>query len=797
MKKYHEIILSFVNSKNEQESLRYENKLLISSAIPILIFISALNMALYVVFPQSGILNSLINSVSYLVLAGMLYLISRLFRSERMVSNLIVVFLILLVVFIVWRYYITIGPAVWTIIFIIMIFAMISNNRFTLSALSVSLFVIGIYLWSKDYPYDMENVYYASQFIAFAILFIISAVVQSANIERYKKIKHYLGESEMISKISADFITVNSENLDEKVNAMLEQSGKYLGVDRAVIFLLTKNQKNMIYAYEWCTDGQQPKSSMYESYDVESRAEWVDQIQNKTVWIIPNVDALDEKEAPGKKNLQELNVKAMISMPIEVGGTVYGTLICQSHTRNLNWKGEHTKILGVLTNFLSDIFLKVESEEKINTMAYNDMLTGLPNRGYFNMKLEQAIAEASEKHTQVAVVFIDLDAFKSINDSMGHEGGDAILKIVGQRLGSRLPPGGIAARFGGDEFILMIPQVKDLDFLRLTMADIMAAFLEPIAIKGMNLFIMASAGVAVYPDDSEDPHQLIRHADHAMYSAKQKGKNQAIFCTNGLKEDINRKMQLTYQMYRPEFKNELVLDYQPLVDLETKTIVGVESLLRWHHPELGIIQPNELIPLAEQTGLINSIGLWVLREACRQNKAWQDAGFRTVRMSVNVSAKQFLSTDLLEAIKQTLAETGLEPKYLELEITESTAVNQTGYIPGMLEQIKALGVTLSIDDFGTEYSSLSRITQLPIDRIKMDMQFVSGIAVSEKDETVAKIIISLANSLGLKVVAEGVETKVQLDFLKQRICDEVQGFYLYRPMPAREVEKIMTQSIEI
>ena len=256
-------------------------------------------------------------------------------------------------------------------------------------------------------------------------------------------------------------------------------------------------------------------------------------------------------------------------------------------------------------------------------------------------------------------------------------------------------------------------------------------------------------------------------------------------------------MQLTYQMYRPEFKNELVLDYQPLVDLETKTIVGVESLLRWHHPELGIIQPNELIPLAEQTGLINSIGLWVLREACRQNKAWQDAGFRTVRMSVNVSAKQFLSTDLLEAIKQTLAETGLEPKYLELEITESTAVNQTGYIPGMLEQIKALGVTLSIDDFGTEYSSLSRITQLPIDRIKMDMQFVSGIAVSEKDETVAKIIISLANSLGLKVVAEGVETKVQLDFLKQRICDEVQGFYLYRPMPAREVEKIMTQSIEI
>ncbi len=316
-------------------------------------------------------------------------------------------------------------------------------------------------------------------------------------------------------------------------------------------------------------------------------------------------------------------------------------------------------------------------------------------------------------------------------------------------------------------------------------------FDKPLTLRDMSFFIMASAGVAVYPDDSDNIQQLIKNADHAMYSAKEHGKNQTVFCTGRLREEIERKATLTQQLYSPNLTDELFLDYQPLVDLETKAIVGFESLVRWQHPGIGRIQPNEFIPLAEQIGLINRIGEWVLREACRQNKAWQDAGFKPVRMSVNLSAKQFISPNLIGTIKLTLSDTGLEPKYLELEITESTAVNQAGYVPGMLEEIRALGVSISIDDFGSEYSSLSRIARLPIDRIKMDMQFVSGIAVREKDEAIAKIIINLASSLGLKVVAEGVETKQQLDFLKKRICDEVQGFYLYRPMPSSEIEKVL------
>ncbi len=338
----------------------------------------------------------------------------------------------------------------------------------------------------------------------------------------------------------------------------------------------------------------------------------------------------------------------------------------------------------------------------------------------------------------------------------------------------------------------MLPGIKDGRNVQATIRDIMSAFSEPLTYNEGNIFIMASAGGAVYPDDGEEPEVLIKNADRAMYAGKELGRNQTVFCTPRIKENIERKICLMSQLYRPSLRDELVLAYQPLVDLETKEIVGVESLLRWQHPPRGFVQPDEFIPLAEQTGLIIGIGEWVLREACRQNKSWQAAGFKPVRISVNVSGKQFLNPDFIGTIRDVLTDSGLEPKYLELEITESTAIGDACYIPAMLEEIKALGVSISIDDFGTEYSSLSRITQLPIDSIKMAMQFVSGIDVSEKDETIAKVIINLANRLGLRIVAEGVETKTQLDFLKKRICDEVQGFYLYRPMPADEIEKILT-----
>jgi EAL domain-containing protein (putative c-di-GMP-specific phosphodiesterase class I) len=277
----------------------------------------------------------------------------------------------------------------------------------------------------------------------------------------------------------------------------------------------------------------------------------------------------------------------------------------------------------------------------------------------------------------------------------------------------------------------------------------------------------------------------------AMYKAKELGKNQVAFCTPEMKDDIEKKVMMTNLLYRAQQRNEFVLYYQPLIHVDTEEIIGVEALLRWDNPELGLISPSEFIPLAEQTGLINPIGRWVLKEACRQLKQWQDDGLTPVRVAVNLSVEQFHNPNLIAHIREALEETGLDPSYLELEITESVAIRETNYISKVLQEIKDLGVSISIDDFGTEYSSLSRIKQLPIDRIKMAMQFVHGIPLSTKDEAIAKIIINLGGSLGLKVIAEGVETDCQFDFLKNRVCDEVQGYYFYRPMPAADIERLL------
>ena len=790
MNKFQKIVKSFVNAKNEREALRCENKLLIASFIPILIFVAVLNTVLFTVFRRSDLDSAVINSAVFVALAGALFLFCRFVRSERLVAYFITAVFIFVSFFVMLRFYHLIGPAAWTALFIMVVFATLSNNRLTFIVLSLCIAGIGIFMWIKKYPYETGSLYYTAQFIALAVMIVVSSGMLSLNIERYKKIRHYLNETEMIAEISADLITVNADNLNKKVNTMLERSSTYLDIDRAVIVLLDEDKKKLIYSYEWYAQSEETQLGKLGSLAAPPRAEWINQLQNKKEWIVPDTDKLDEN-TPEKNHLRAMNVKAMISKPFDVRGRVHGILFYASHTKSLKWTDAHLKTLDVLTNLLSDTFQKVEAEQAINTMAYYDALTGLPNRAFFNKKLEQAITQSEENQTKTAVVFIDLDSFKAINDTTGHEGGDTVLKLVGQRLVKALPEGGVAARFGGDEFILMMPDIKPTDDVKKAVETIMSVFTKPLSFSGVDYYVIASAGVAIYPEDGAVPKNLIKNADRAMYAAKELGSNQTVYCTGLIQEDDERKIWLMNQLYKPQLEDELVLDYQPLVDLETKEIVGFESLLRWNHPELGLIKPFEFIPLAEQTGNIMRIGEWVLRESCRQNKAWQDAGYKPVRIAVNLSIKQFLCPDLVGIIKKALADSGLQARYLELEITESTAVNHTCGIPQILREIKALGVTISIDDFGTEYSSLSRITQMPIDRIKMAMQFVSGISVNEKDETIAKIIINLASGLGLKLIAEGVETKTQFDFLKQRVCDEVQGFYLYKPMPPAEIEKTL------
>lgn len=430
------------------------------------------------------------------------------------------------------------------------------------------------------------------------------------------------------------------------------------------------------------------------------------------------------------------------------------------------------------------------SEDAIKHLAYYDHLTDLPNLRYFTEQLNHAINLANRTEKMFFIMFLDLDGFKMINDTMGHSTGDGLLKQVSQRLVNTLRKSDVVARVGGDEFVVMIENIKDENEIKIVAEKIIKCFRQPFVLNDREFFITTSIGIAVYPTDGNDADKLIKNADIAMYRAKQRGKNQYIFCTPGMKTRVDETMKLTGDLYRALERNEFELYYQPQVSCSTSEIVGLEALIRWNHPELGMISPGQFIPIAEQSGLIVSIGEWVMRTACRQNKAWQDAGCPPVRIGVNLSVQQMQDADIVNQVKDILRETGLDPHYLELEITESIAMSHKRYIE-TLNALKELGIKIAIDDFGTQYSSLNYLKQLSVDRIKIAMPFIQGISENLKDEAITKTIITLAKSMGIDVIAEGVETRIQLEFLAQEKCDEIQGFYFYKPMPLNETEKLL------
>lgn len=772
--------------------MTHANKLIMISTVFLLGLVVVINAITLSFIGDFNLLETFVNSGVLLLIAAAFFVADIVFKSEYPKYNTYNVLFCILMVFGVLRYYPHVGPAVWTAVFIPILLSTLRNNRRMLIMVAITTLGLGIYVWANGLSYTGGTQYYLIQFILFTIVFGIGGGVLSINQERYKKTSHYLNESEMIAQISTEMISVGPENIREKVLSLLEKTSAYYGVERAIIFLLSKDRETVCPVYDWIDPGFTETSAAVSEFNVSASPSWSSHITEKTVWIYPNVDDPSINNDSDIRVLRSKKIKAMISAPIIVKDKVYGTLVYESHSTYRDWKEEHKKLLVVITNLLGDAFTKVEAEKEINVMAWYDALTGLANRSLFHQRLDEALKIARIKKTQPAVMFIDLDSFKSVNDAVGHVGGDELLQHVGMRLKEKLGERGIVARQGGDEFVILLPDVSDAISIKELADDVMSVFFTHITVGGQEFFVTASAGIAIYPLDGEDSVALRKNADMAMYAAKEKGKNQVVFCSPKLQEDAENKIRITFLLHRALEKGELKVLYQPQIDIATSEIIGFEALLRWYSPELGLVSPGVFIPLAEQTGLIFPIGKWVLREACRQNKAWQDAGLDPVRMAVNLSVEQFRRSDIVEMVKEVLTQTGLDPTYLELEITESVASKELGYICGILEDLRQLGVSISIDDFGTEYSSLARIKRLPIDRIKMAMEFVHGIAVCEKDEAIAKVIINLANNLGLKVIAEGVETEHQYEFLKNRVCDEVQGFYFYKPMPAEEAESVLT-----
>ncbi len=444
---------------------------------------------------------------------------------------------------------------------------------------------------------------------------------------------------------------------------------------------------------------------------------------------------------------------------------------------------------GTLTYYVaifSDISARKSAEEQLNFLVFYDPLTRLPNRSMLRVRFEQAVAVAERGCTLLAVLFLDIDQFKSINDSLGHVAGDQLLQGVAERLKNCVRGSDIVGRLGGDEFVAVLNGVSDANAVSQVAQKMLFHINETFCVETYELTTSASIGIAMFPSDGEDFDTLLKKADTAMYGAKDDGRNTCRFFTEHMNTSTVERLQMRNGLRSGLLRNEFLLHYQPQFELGNGRLIGAEALIRWNRPEHGSVSPAQFIPVAESSGLIVPIGEWVLREACRQNRAWQDAGYSPIKVAVNLSALQFRRGNLVTTVRSILDETGLLPEWLELELTESILLEDVDHVLEVIEALKRNQLTLSIDDFGTGYSSLAYLKRFAVDKLKIDQSFVRNLAVDKQDAAIIRSIIELGRGLNLRTIAEGVETDAQRLLLQAYGCNEAQGYLLGKPVPAHE-----------
>jgi len=458
-----------------------------------------------------------------------------------------------------------------------------------------------------------------------------------------------------------------------------------------------------------------------------------------------------------------------------------------------NTDGKVIRIAGSHT----DITERKKTEEIIFNMAFYDSLTNLPNRTQFLNRLNEELIKPCNSQSAGALLYIDLDNFKSVNDTLGHSFGDVLLIKVAERLSSTVNEDILVARFGGDEFIILLPEISCTDEVVSFADKLIKRFREPWHINGYDLFSTISVGITIYPRDGSDIVELLKNADMAMYKAKEMGKNNYQFYKPSMREKIIERSELEKSLHRAILNNEFILEYQPQFDIEENRIVSLEALIRWAHPTKGLIPPSAFISLAEETGLISEIGSWVMETACREMKALHDYGYKGLMVSINISSVQLQKEGFVDLVKDILERTGLEPQYLELEITESLMIDNFDDNIAILNELKKLGIKISLDDFGTGYSSLNYLKQIPLSTLKIDKSFITDIEKDSAQKFIIEAIISLAQKIGLEVTAEGVESVEQFKYLKELHCDRVQGFLVSKPEPASKLVAMLESGSKV
>lgn len=486
-----------------------------------------------------------------------------------------------------------------------------------------------------------------------------------------------------------------------------------------------------------------------------------------------------------------------IVAPIEHLSRITGHLSLETHVpaQEVLWPKTSIKEIQVLVDNFQFMSKKIQqSKQHLEYLAHHDELTGLSNRYHFKEQFQQLATK--RRDALIAIMFIDLDRFKFINDAIGHDFGDLLLQQMADRMNQECGDQGIIARYGGDEFLVMIPNITYIQEVDAMAKRLLQQIQEPFHLRSHEFVVTGSMGISVYPHDGLDIKTLIKHADTAMYAAKEHGKNQYQFFNSNMNDSIMYKLELETELRKAIEDQQLELHYQPQFAIQTGKISGVEALLRWNHPTKGVISPAEFIPLAEETGLIIPIGDWVLKEACMQRKKWQLSHFPSLRMAVNVSMKQFLHEDFIPNLRRLIVETEMDPSKLKLEITESIAMKHPDYVIEKLTELKRLGIELAIDDFGTGYSSLNYLKEFPVDYLKIDRSFIQDVVMGSAQTSIVQSIIQVAHSLNLSIIAEGVETDQQLEFLKENRCNEAQGYLLSMPLRAEDFEKYFFQLLD-
>ncbi|AFW96052.1 diguanylate cyclase/phosphodiesterase with FHA and GAF sensor [Anabaena sp. 90] len=582
-------------------------------------------------------------------------------------------------------------------------------------------------------------------------------------------------------------------NYDLAIEKALAALGEATNVERVYLFQNhphpVSGEMSISMQCEWIKSGAETPHSHWQnqSYQTPGLERWYSKLfQGETISDFTQIFSSEEQ-----KLLMGDNIKSLLFVPLRLETQFWGCLGLVECKSERYWSKHEESSLITMAASISGARQRQQVEEKIRYQAMHDLLTGLPNRLRFNDILNQGIQKIIQPEESIAVMFLDLDRFKIINDTLGHTVGDDLLKIVAQRIRDTIRIEDVVARWGGDEFTIFLPRVTEIPPIIQIAKNILQTLEDAFYINGHELYISSSIGIALLGKDSPDAETLIQHADAALYYAKNQGRNNYQFYKESLSQKNPELLKLEKNLRHAIKREELMVYYQPRVNITTGKITGMEALLRWNHSEMGVISPAVFIPLAEKSGLIISIGEWALRQACIQNKAWQDAGYQPITIAVNLSPGQFRQPKLVEILTDILTETQLKPEFLELEITETTAIADINFTTTALQNLAEMGLLLSIDDFGTGYSSLNRLKVLPFHNLKIDQSFIRELTTDPKVAHIIQAIVTLGQSLGLRLIAEGVEHPAELEFLRSINCDEVQGYLLYRPLSVEQATEAL------